>query len=278
MLLTTFELWLDQYATEDGYSLLQRVLTNWTSFYAAFEMWKTQDSRKLVEGMVAHWLELERLWLSVKDQVDADVQWRPRVEEQQKQILDKLTKFGPTALERLQEEQAKLRAEVFAQLELREQEEEFIENGAISASASANPTAILSTSPSAFPAGRFMRKNTVAPSIALPKTDAAAASNDSVQSLDPFVDPKLPPTPSGERDVQQVVSEFGQQLTNEQLAHELIMDPDFQLKPKKRSPLEEQVRAMAMAAFWDDVRNEFAAGRFEYAGKLVGDAKQVLHD
>ncbi|KAI8824961.1 T-complex 11 [Fimicolochytrium jonesii] len=41
------------------------------------------------------------------------------------------------------------------------------------------------------------------------------------------------------------------------------MDPDFQLKPSQREPLEEQIRAMAKKAFFDSVREEFNQGKFD---------------
>ncbi|KAI9092367.1 T-complex 11 [Phlyctochytrium arcticum] len=40
------------------------------------------------------------------------------------------------------------------------------------------------------------------------------------------------------------------------------MDPDFSLKPAKRSPLEEQVRTMARRSFFDSVRQDFANNDF----------------
>ncbi|KAI8999453.1 T-complex 11 [Gaertneriomyces semiglobifer] len=40
------------------------------------------------------------------------------------------------------------------------------------------------------------------------------------------------------------------------------MDPEFELKPAKRSQLEEQVRTVAKKAFFDQVKEEFSQGRF----------------
>jgi len=271
-MLVDFEHWMGAFSSDNGFSLYRHALASWNDFYSAFELWKSRDSQKIVDGMVAHWLDLERLWLSVKDQVDADVQWRPRLEEQQKQIMQKLAKFGPTAIRKLEEEKAKLRAEVFREHSEREGDEDFVAMGTLSTSPSANPNALLSTSPTAFPAGRFTRRQTVAPTSLPPVAD-------SVRTTAITEDPKLPPTPSSETPdahVQQMVTDAGHQITNEQLAHELIMDPDFQLKPKTLSPLEERVKAVAQKVFWDNVRREFSEGNFDYAADLIADIKQQL--
>ncbi|KAJ3277222.1 hypothetical protein HK104_003544 [Borealophlyctis nickersoniae] len=254
VMLVDFESWIDGFGTEKSYTLSHRFIDSWTAFYAAFEAWKSQDSRKIVESMVAHWIELERLWLSVKEQVGAHIEFLPRIEEQQKEIAGRLQKFGPDALAKLEQARASL-----------------LDTASFGRESPEEPSrTTLSTSPKRFPANRFQRKDSVAPT----SIDITPAG-DSVRSTD---DPKLPPTPSAEApDVRKMVSGYhDQQLSNEQLAHELVMDPDFQLKPAERSPLEEQVREMAKKAFFDSVRREFGEGKFEYVVGLIADAKQSL--
>ncbi|KAJ3047818.1 hypothetical protein HK097_011147 [Rhizophlyctis rosea] len=265
-LLTTYK------STDSLTTLVQRFFSSWLAFYNTFESWKSADSRKLVDGMIAHYLDLERLWLSVKDQVEAEHQWKPRIAEQQSAIVEKLGKFGEAALERLREAQEASRREVDAEMEARSGEEEFVPIARPSTPppTARNGTPMLSTSPSRFPAGRFMKKETVSP----PRHISIPTTTDSVNAGD---NPKMVPTPSSEvaPDLSGVLPGFGSQLSNEMLAHELLLDPDFTLKPN-RTPLEEQVREMARRAFFDVVRREFGEGKWEYVVGLVGDIREQL--
>ncbi|KAJ3355756.1 hypothetical protein HDU91_005648 [Kappamyces sp. JEL0680] len=58
------------------------------------------------------------------------------------------------------------------------------------------------------------------------------------------------------------MARFGDILSNEHLAHEMALDPEFSLKPSKKSPLEEQVTAMAKKAFADSVRKDVSSGNY----------------
>jgi len=64
-------------------------------------------------------------------------------------------------------------------------------------------------------------------------------------------------------------------LTNEKLAHELILDPEFELKPDKNS-LEAQVKLMARRAFFDQARQFLASSKFDWAIEVLADMKQQL--
>ncbi|TPX57192.1 hypothetical protein SpCBS45565_g08253 [Spizellomyces sp. 'palustris'] len=226
---------------------------SWAGYYYAFQSWKEQDSRKIVDGMIAHFIELERLWLSVKNQVDADTQWAPRITEHQKQLHDKLSKFGESALQRLAAERDALRADF---------------EDSIDTIATAD---MLSTSPQTFPSlsrSPQRRTDSVSPSrsasssppvVTKPAVVSAqqnmagrsTISQSSISSME-HTDPQIS------------VFGVGNQLSNAQLAHELVMDPEFQLKPVKRSELEEQVRTLAKKAFYDSVRQDFGEGKFSH--------------
>src|SRR5262249_30884862 len=51
------------------------------------------------------------------------------------------------------------------------------------------------------------------------------------------------------------------QMTNEQMAHELIMDPDFKLKGHEESGLAGQIRKIATKAYFDAIRDDFERGQ-----------------
>nr|KAJ3405964.1 T-complex protein 11 [Polyrhizophydium stewartii] len=65
-----------------------------------------------------------------------------------------------------------------------------------------------------------------------------------------------------------IPAEFGALFSNEHLAHELVMDPAFALKRAPRSPLEDQIAAIAKRAFVDAVRDQVARGVL--SGHVVG--------
>lgn len=62
------------------------------------------------------------------------------------------------------------------------------------------------------------------------------------------------------------------------MAHELILDPDFQLKPSdsEQSDLHKQVTLAAKNAFFDALRADMAAGKSEWALNVLEDIKQQL--
>ncbi|KAI9345539.1 T-complex 11 [Obelidium mucronatum] len=66
-------------------------------------------------------------------------------------------------------------------------------------------------------------------------------------------------------------------LTNEKLAHELTLDPEFSLKKPALSDLEASVREMARKAFFDQVRQDFIKGNFgTHVPEFLNDIKDQL--
>ncbi|KAI8824960.1 uncharacterized protein EV422DRAFT_487939, partial [Fimicolochytrium jonesii] len=98
-MLRDFESWMSAFSVEGNPT--QAFWETYVDYYAAFQTWKRADTERIVESMIAHFMELEKLWLSVKDRPLADVEWAPRIAEQQQQIHAKLAKFGDDALQRL---------------------------------------------------------------------------------------------------------------------------------------------------------------------------------
>jgi len=52
-------------------------------------------------------------------------------------------------------------------------------------------------------------------------------------------------------------------MSNRQIIHELSLDKDFRLQPRKRSRLEQMVEDTAKAAFWAIMRDDIAEGKLE---------------
>lgn len=58
--------WLNCNISSKSFSLAHIFIDSLVSFYTTFDNWKAEDTRKIVDGMIAHWLELEKLWISGK--------------------------------------------------------------------------------------------------------------------------------------------------------------------------------------------------------------------
>ncbi|KAI8915884.1 T-complex protein 11-domain-containing protein [Gorgonomyces haynaldii] len=202
-MLTLFDVWLQTSAPKHGRMFLE----HYSQFYEAFEAWKNKDSIKIIEDLVRHFMELEGLWLTVMHQEDADHEWGPNIEEQQKGILLRLKKFGTLANERLQEE----RSAVLDQVRQTNQVE--ITNDVYSNK-------------------RFRP---------LQRADG------------------ITPEPVEDQSVQ----EFGSLLSNEKLAHELVMDPKFELKAPEKSEMELRVAEMAKKAFADQINSQVQEGKMD---------------
>ncbi|KAJ3333301.1 hypothetical protein HDU76_009627 [Blyttiomyces sp. JEL0837] len=250
-----------------------------------FEDWKERDTRKIVDGLIAHWLDLEKLWLSVMEQIDAEEQWRPRIEEQQTVIMSRLKRFGESALDRLKTERRRLHEEfnLFddeesdAGMDTGDEAARYSTDDGMSSNnddegklrtrsipipgggrrpSTPNSMDALSTSPQRFPP-KFMQPSP-SPMVTVP----------------PEVEPRL--SASTEQHPE-LASSFGTSLSKEQLAHELTLDPEFALKRPTLSPLEEQVQKTTKRAFFDRVREAFNRGDLDaFLPAFIEDMKMQI--
>jgi len=68
-------------------------------------------------------------------------------------------------------------------------------------------------------------------------------------------------------------------ISNEALAHELIMDPDFQLQPRQRTEAQEAARNKAMDEFFNVMRDDLRNGDMRrWLPGLVADLRDRLND
>lgn len=283
----------------------------WVEYYRAFDAWKQADTHKIVGELIAHWLELERLWLSVRAEMHADSEWRGRVEHQQEQIRTRISKIaGEAGIARLVEESRRSRAEMGLGDEVEDDLESpavpKLEDGpgvdnvpsspprtaSVPGSAPGTPprkssTGPYSSSPSRFPSS--MEKRAMAKlSDSVTNSRAGSATGTPTRNLsrtssiaEPMASSSGQPSPSAQGmqldDMGQFFGGLGATMgSNEQLAHELVMNPDFQLQPSKRSPLEESIRTAARKAFFDSIREDFAKGDYSrFALGLIDEAKNV---
>jgi hypothetical protein len=213
---------------------------SWDVYHRLFDQWKKRDTERLLSSLTDHFMQLERLWDSVKGQVDAETEWRPRIETQQKQIKNRVVRLGgKSALKRLLTNQQEFR-------DASESESESVEG---------------------TPAMKRLEVESVVNSSYQSQTESrqeeASASASSAK-------------PVAASEMNKLLASFGAGLTNEQLAHELVLDPEFELKPNKNDQsFESQVRAIAKKAFFDKMRQDVAENKYDSLAAVLTDIKQV---
>ncbi|KAJ3417303.1 hypothetical protein HDV05_005759 [Chytridiales sp. JEL 0842] len=302
-LMDKFESWLE---SDKAPAVTEALVAAWVAYYNSFETWKDRDTMKIVDGLVNHWIDLEKLWLSVKEQIDAQDQWRPQIEQQQLTILNRLKRFGEKAMDRLKSE----RRRVMAEMEAAEDSDDAMEtvegfskfsmeettpaegrsrNGKRASDPSDD---LLSTSPKKYPT-KFMqmkrdsisnssRSGSPSPSRGLsPFRLGNSRSSSPVTKMEdvkpsPEVEPRAQPASNNASNVSQLASAFGLPMSNEQLAHELTLDPEFSLKKPTLSPLEAQIRQVARKAFFDSVIESFNKGDFSHVPEFIEDMRKEL--
>ncbi|KAJ1977361.1 hypothetical protein H4R34_003608 [Dimargaris verticillata] len=192
----------------------QTFARRWDTYYHGFVAWKKKDSAQILETLIAHYLELDRLWHTVKPHAEANESWRAPIAEQRETIKEQIIKFGgDAALQRL------LQAQTVARQTY---------NGPIS-----SPAAPATPHPE--------------PITSAQQPEAALLSTESVIPTEERVSH---PSASGISGVKERVAEY---IQNEKLAHEIVVNPYFQLPPLS-DPLH-QAQAVARRAYLDHLRD-----------------------
>jgi len=223
---------------------LPSFLASWHEFQTAFEAWKQSDTQKLLQGLFDHFLQLERLWDSVKDQIDAETEWKPRIAAQQKQIRLKIKRVG-------------------GEKAIKELDTQVGEHRELVGGSSAE------TSP-------VDEKQQPLDSVVNSKYHVTSHSSlDETGQMEAHVTPASASEHEDVPELQQIMGNFGGGVSNEMLAHELIMNPEFELKPNP-SPLEARVREMAKKAFFDKIRDDINNSDFKWVSGITADIRQQL--
>jgi hypothetical protein len=240
-LLHSFQEWLEAAHTDKFDSKWYAFEDCWNSYYALFEAWKSKDVEKLVDNLITHYIELERLWDTLGKDADNASEIRSQLDEQQLQISQKLLKVGgPQAQQKL--DTAK------STIELAREE--------------------------AHKRSQRERADSVLSVPSSPTPRAEKAHHTSISSSESSTSH----TSSHSDDLARILGSFSPAvgITNEQLAHEVVMNPDFKLEKNGKSELVDQVRDIATKAFFDSMREDFANKNYQrWIPGLVGDMKQV---
>ena len=245
-MLVNFEAWMNGSQSADVLALGRKFLASWVLFYNTFTHWKTLDTPKLTADLINHFMDLEKLWNSVKDQEDAENEWKPQMKAQQKQILSKLTRMGPSALESLFNTRSAALTEHQSTME----------------SIQTRPVTMTNTSPDVYPGAVLPRRDSVTHS-----RHSSGTSEIETKSSNP------------DQMAQEDASALGSVWSNQKLAHELVMDPDFKMKRSDANTLEGQISAIARKAFFDSIRSDFEQGIFKtHVPALIKDIRDVSTD
>ncbi|KAG9305080.1 hypothetical protein G9A89_007720 [Geosiphon pyriformis] len=353
------------------YGPLIRFLDCWDVYYKDFHVWKSKDSEELVNNLISHYVGMEKLWITVKVQPDAEIEWRPSLAKQQEEIRRKVRHLrGDEGMARLEFALRNLRESMPHQDSDEPAKSDSVQGIINDKETVVIPLAADSSHESSLSAplrrGHSPTKNNASkklrPSGATPARDQINNFKSS-SDLSPHSQPRLPKPkaqpprknvtqlssvdsltqpnqnitdlsskltrshnkgddfgslksskfstskvslatvvtsdispinpgsietsllqtsslPTYNNDLRRIIQNFGPigefSLTNEQLAHEIIIDPDFELKPPKRTGFVESVQSIATKAFFDCRRAEFEQGNYENSLPLLEKIKQHL--
>ncbi|KAJ1332755.1 hypothetical protein BSLG_008384 [Batrachochytrium salamandrivorans] len=278
-MLSHFQAWVTGASTGSMVVLGRKFLDSYAAYYAAFDAWKSRDTVKMVDDLVSHFLDLEALWLSVKDQEGAQEQWAPRIDAQQKIALDRLGQFGPDALEKINTERMNRSASgATASPDLGLQQMQHNKASSTDISQQNQSSKSRCTSPELFQAASLKPASDSV--VKSRRSRRRLSTTSSSRSASPILDSNTLSSPVMESaPPSQELQEFGHIFSNEVLAHELLMDPDFKLAKPIRSPLEMRIAGIARQAFFDNVGQEIAAGNYaNHVVLLLKEIKQGLLD
>ncbi|CAG8457132.1 13622_t:CDS:2 [Cetraspora pellucida] len=277
-MLKELEQWFSEIDNDNSnrisYNNILSFLSAWDTYYKDFNTWKSKDSEKLANNLITHYMELEKLWNTVKNQANAETEWRMNIVEQQEEIRRKIRNLGgDEAMAKLERVLKRLKAKLpivdgenvdvtdSVTGAVNDQENDHKEQDS-------DLPPRQSFVPQTLAADGSVELANPSPQSITTSTNTSTSQNQSATNANLY---HIIQSLGG--------SQVNSGLTNEQLAHEIIIDPDFELKPPKLSELEERVRNMATKAFFDSVRADFEQGRYErWVPELLSDIKQRLLD
>lgn len=243
-LLHSFQQWLEAAHTDKFDPKWTAFEDCWNSYYALFEAWKRNDVEKIVDNLITHYIEMERLWDTLGKHDDNANEIRSQLDIQQLQISQKLQKIGG--------------AKATEKLETVKQTIQMSREEALARGQRERADSVFS-----IPASPTPRPEKTSDSDIDQKSAAGTTSDQSMAN----------------GDLNKILGSFAPAsgITNEQLAHEVVMNPDFKLEKTGKSEIVDQVRQVATRAFFDSMREDFENQNYQrWIPGLVGDMKERL--
>ncbi|KAJ3362947.1 hypothetical protein GGF32_005087 [Allomyces javanicus] len=240
------------------YTDLSAFLQAWFAYHTTFEAFKSRDTQGIVTNLVAHALELVRLLANVTGTSDVtDAEWRPSILAQVRVMQQRLAHVaGDAGVAQLQ---AALDREGLAHV--------LDEAPADTRSASpVDDSVLVPSSPSKRAAQLVV-------------VDDAEAHRTQPRAESPVRVQQMPPTPpeharASSDDPRRRIRDIA---TNHALAHELVVNPEFQLRaPTETNPIARAVKLAAQRAFKERIEHLAAQGDLSFLVDLVGEVRTAL--
>lgn len=200
----------------------------WSEFSTAFDTWKSRDSEIFIQTMVAQYAELDLIWQKVKDDTTGGVaeDFKEGIRENQLLLLVRIRRLaGERTRDLIRTAVKESRRKRLPRKEKRDTKPREVPS----------PNEAVSTVPA-----------TASPPVPPPQQQPASPVRDATPRMG----------------FDSVTNDDGMP-SNRQIIHELSLDKEFRLKPRRRSPLEKMCEEAAKAAFWAQMRADIAEGKFE---------------
>ncbi|ORZ31655.1 T-complex protein 11-domain-containing protein [Catenaria anguillulae PL171] len=235
-------------------------LQSWFTYHSTFEAFKSKDTQAIVNNLVVHALELARLLDNVSgaNHDATDAEWRPSIVKQLKVMRQRLVRVGGEAA--VDQLTSVLEAEGLVYVLQQAVEEGNRRPG------SPDSDSVLVASPN-----RVVRGNTSPGNLRSPSPSATAA----LRTPSP-APAHMSPAPVSPTTASASNAHLASILDNHALAHEVVMDPEFILKPTPLPAQAQAVKDMAERAFADRLDGMISAGDFAFVPDLVAEIREAL--
>jgi len=240
-----FEKLVFSYNQPSFYKELQEFNKVWLEFSEKFELWKKKDSETLLNILIQHWIEMENLWFSVKDYEAANT-WQTKIVVQQRNIKKKVESLtGRRGILKLIRLIHKSRESKFPNVKFKPNvmPSPYLFPINENNQTTINPNSVIGPIPTEFTSSEIDKNKTVHTE---PKPDSKAnnvkdttTTNENNNTKTTSVtDQKEKKEEEGgknkeTRDIDQtfvinLLNEYNHRFSNVQLAHEIILNPNFQ--------------------------------------------------
>lgn len=208
----------------------------WSEFSTAFDAWKSLDSEIFVQTMVAQYAELDLIWQKVKDDTagGAAEDYRAGIRDNQLLLLVRIRRLaGDRTRDLIRAAVKEARRTRLPRKEKRDTKPREV------------PSAASATVSTESPPSTAMTVSQPTPALSVPPPQPARNDQPTQHSFG---------TVAGDGDGT---------MSNRQIIHELALDKDFRLQPRKRNRIEKIVEDAAKGAFWAKMREDIAEGQLE---------------
>jgi len=307
IMIKSFEKLVFSFNQPSFYKILQEFNEIWEDFSNKFKVWKKKDSEALLDILIQHWIEMEKLWFSVKDYEAANT-WQSKIVIQQRNIKKKIeTLAGRSGILKLIRKTHKSRESKFPGIIFKPNvmPSPYLFPLNKNGQTTINQNSVVN--PENIPKENIETKNpnhSVSTNTIKPKQE----NDDKNDKENHDTDKKKEETKKEEdkdkkedevRDIDQtfvmnLLNEYNHRFTNFQLAHEIVLNPNFQfhyLNEENNDDNNEKassnttdnynniitkVTKIAQKAFFDMVQESFDSGNdTQFIPGIVKDIKDV---